>query len=1263
MTDITFDPAIYGGQSPTGNSYTPMPIPEVRGTVAPVTVQSEPETVAYAESISKGSMSSLIGEAALAAARRPTATAGESAKAAMGTWSTHHVAEWLSAPKFAPDADYDTNAFMKTLPFTPTEGEDKVLRTASSWDEAAYKLNILKEQRDLYSAMGDNPGVSLLVGALDPGFIALDIVSLGAGRIASAVAGGARTGRMVAGIGAGAGAYALGRIEQDQTGISDAQVIGMALLNGAASAVAYRGGKMVPKDPDFPADELLNTVNRLNRTAEEVAAKTVREEAEAIPRSTRALHVSEDELVSNLPRGKRTGNDLLDIAAADPKFADLTRAIREVSGEMAGDISVRTGGKSHLIDGDRAFYSLGDHTIVVGKNVDAQTALHEVMHGLTSHKLEYGLANPATTHGALVKKLDDIRVEAIAEAKRKGIADDYLTKYFTDDLHEFVAGLYSRDNKFIDMLANMRQGNVTMLGRVVDAVRKILGIAPSMNNQLARAMGVTEDLIKTGLDVELKEAKRTIMMAPKGTPSQQAEQIINHESRAAKVGSAIEWSLSKSLGKFGDEAKRVARLLVDDPVNMTGDSVVSQHRAIRADFSAVQYRYNDELLTALKEQGYGTLKRITDSRGGLEAQSKIEKQVAMELLRRDSYIGRGLPVPKDANLNPTIAKLADIHGEATQLALREMKASGVKGAEAVGENAGYFTRRWNIEKIEGIEKRLIADGATEKAARAAVRDALASGMARRNGWDEALAKDIASAVIDRTRRKGYMEDNAMRGHVGNEAAKEVRDILTGAGMSGERLQRAMDVLTGVVDEAGKAPTLKHRIDIDMDVPIKFKDGNAFLSDLIDTDLTRQLDKYLDGSAANAAFARKGMATASDVDKLRTGALKTIARESDRREFVELFDNTVAALRGNPVGDRIPDAMRKLQAVTQMVGLSSSGLWQVTEYATAMSRFGIAKTTAMAIKELPGFRSMLNSVSKDKGQAEHLANILSRNSSQDIRMNPYIRRMEDNFEVPVSDTVLMSLQNAKQLVPYINGMRYIHHHQARMVGNLVADAFHKAALGDKRAIATMEQYGLKSHTIQNIKADILQHGLDTAKWSDKTWAEVRGPLNKMMDESVLRNRTGEIPAFAQFSSVGKFVFTFRSFVLGAHNKILAGTLGREGAAGLGLLLMYQYPLTFAATLANETMSGRTGQKSTKEVAGAAMSQMGAMGLFGDLAGIAFGNKQQFGAPGLIPVDRVYKAGAALSSGQTGAAASGLLDTVPILSIIPFHKALTDIPKGE
>ena len=1263
MTDITFDPAIYGGQSPTGNTYTPLPIPEVRG-VAPVTAQSEPETVAYAESISKGSMSSLIGEAALTAARRPTATTGESAKAAMGTWSTHHVAEWLSAPKFAPDADYDTNAFMKTLPFTPTEGEDKVLRTAGSWDEAAYKLNIIKEQRDLYSAMGDNPGVSLLVGALDPGFIALDILSLGAGRIASAVAGGARAGRLVAGIGAGAGAYALGRIEQDQVGISDAQVIGMALLNGAASAVAYRGGKMVPKDPDFPATDLMNTVNRLNQTAEDIASKTVREEVETIPRLV-PKHVAEEAMMPGIPTaGKRTGNDLLDIAEKDAKFGDLARAVREVAGDMPGGINVRVGGKSQLIDGERAFYSLGDHTIVVGKNVDPQTALHEVMHGLTAHKIEYGLANPTTTHGALVKKLDNLRVDVLAEAKRTGVDADYLAKYFTENLHEFVAGLYSKDNKFVEMLASMKQGNVTMLGRVVDAVRKLLGVAPAMNNQLARAMGITEDLIKTGLDVELKQAKRTVMMAPpKGTPSQQAQQIINHESRASRVGNALSWSLYKSLSSFGEEAKRVARILVDDPVDMAGDSVVSQHRAIRADFSAAQYRYNDELLNALKQEGYGTFKRIWDSRGGLEAQAKIEKQVAMELMRRDSFISRGILVPKDTNLNPAIAKMADLHGEATQLALREMKASGVKGAEEVGENAGYFTRRWNIEKIEGIEKRLIAEGATEKAARATVRDALASGMSKRNGWDKELARDIASAVIDRTRRKGYMEDNAMRGHVGNEAAKEVRDILKGTGLSGERLQRAMDVLTGVVDEAGKSPTLKHRIDIDMDTSIKFKDGNALLSDLIDTDLTRQLDKYLDSSAANAAFARKGMGTASDVDKMRTDALKSIARESDRREFVELFDNTVAALRGNPVGDRIPDFMRKLQAVTQMVGLSASGLWQVTEYATAMSRFGIMKTTGMAIKELPGFRSLLNSVSKDKGQAEHLANILSRNSSQDIRMQPYIRRMEDNFEVPTSDTVLMSLQNAKQLVPYINGMRYIHGHQANLVGNLVADSFHRAVRGDKKYVAMMETYGLKSHSIQNIKADILQHGLDTAKWSDKTWAEVRGPLNKMMDESVLRNRTGEIPAFAQFSAVGKFVFTFRSFVLGAHNKILAGTLGREGAAGLGLLLMYQYPLTFAATLANETMAGRTGQKSTQEIAGAAMSQMGAMGLFGDLAGVAFGNKQQFGAPGLIPVDRVYKAGAALSSGQTGAAASGLLDTVPILSIIPFHKALTDIPKGE
>jgi hypothetical protein len=313
--------------------------------------------------------------------------------------------------------------------------------------------------------------------------------------------------------------------------------------------------------------------------------------------------------------------------------------------------------------------------------------------------------------------------------------------------------------------------------------------------------------------------------------------------------------------------------------------------------------------------------------------------------------------------------------------------------------------------------------------------------------------------------------------------------------------------------------------------------------------------------------------------------------------------------------------------------------------------------------MPVFKQLMTDPFADGG-SRNLSAILSRNSYQDMRIRPFIQKMEDNFEMDMGDHVMLLAQQAKQLVPYINAMRFVHHNQAKVVGNLVADVFEQAANGSAKAREALAKYGLEGHTLDSIASDVKAHGLNTENWSDATWAQVRGPLNKMMDDAVLKNRTGEIPAFAQFSSVGKFIFTFRSFMLGAHNKVLAGSVGREGFGGLGLLMMYQFPLTMLATQANNALRGNTQKdNSLQHTALLSLQQMGAMGMFGDLWGIASGDKQQFGASGLMAIDRLYKTGAAVASGNFGTAASGMVNSIPLLSIVPGVKAFAETLKND
>lgn len=737
------------------------------------------------------------------------------------------------------------------------------------------------------------------------------------------------------------------------------------------------------------------------------------------------------------------------------------------------------------------------------------------------------------------------------------------------------------------------------------------------------------------------------------TTQQQAAKTV-----AQKFAGALEISLHKTMSKYSKRGNEIADMLVADPLDKSGNSVASIRRAVRADMARPQYAYEDLLAKAMSAKGAGTLNRAVSSGKSLQVQRAIEKDVYMELLRRNRLALDGMPV-NPTGIDPVIAKMADAHEVATDLALAERKRAGVLGADAVQESRGYVTRRWDNSKIEGIQAELEAAGMTPAAARQVLVDNVSIGIQRANGWDAELAGDVAKAILDRSRSQGYFEDTVLRKHSGQDALAEVRNLLTGTGLSASRMQRVLDTLAGKADETGKNATLKHRVDISMDESITLPNGERrAISDMLDTGIATHLERYLDGAAADVAFARKGLTERSAVSNLRSELSHSITDATKRQEAVEMFDNTIAAIRGEPTGEKMHEFMRNIAAITQMVSLGASALWQATEYAVIMAHYGAGRTMAAAFKELPIIRNILG----DKLESTHLREVLSSNAAQDMRIRPFINRMEDGFEIAPSAQVQLALQQAKQLVPYINGMKYIQSHQARLTGNLIVSTLQRAAKGDAKAAKALEAYGLESHVLAAVSQDIASVGMDTAKWSNATWDAVRTPLTKMVDESVLRANTGEIPAFAQFSQVGKFLFTFRGFVLAAHNKVLSSTLHNRGFAGLGLTMLYQFPLTVMATAANNTISGKK-EMTEDKLLKASFTQMGSLGLLSELAGVALGNKQQFGSPGTIAIDKAYKLGGAVASGDLGNIGAATLNTIPLLSTFLPMKAIGESLKGN
>lgn len=917
-------------------------------------------------------------------------------------------------------------------------------------------------------------------------------------------------------------------------------------------------------------------------------------------------------------------------------------------------------------------------------------------------------AFPYVWHGGPVKGIDELDTQFIGTGEgrqsygwghyvtaEKGTALAYRAKESARrGMQAEEGGLYrlkinAKAEDFLDLEAPLSSQTVK-----VKAALAGLGLRPGMSgldaiNELAKgALGspkaVAEYLASKGLagnkystgrtrwggtkssNYVLYDNSRLDMQArySKGlgvTTQQQAAKTV-----AQKFAGALEISLHKTMSNYSKRGSEIADLLFADPLDRSGNAVASIRRAVRADLSRPQYVYEELLSKEMAARGAGTFKQATTSGAALKVQQSIEKPVYMELLRRDR-LSRDGRVIDHTGIDPNVTAMADASEAATDLGLAERKRAGVFGADAVQESRGHMTRRWDNAKAEAIYAKIEAFGPVRYGARQVMVDWISVGMQRANGWDAELAGDIAKAILDRTRAIGYFEDTVLRKHVGQDSLAEVRNLMEGSGISAARMQRVLDTLAGKADDAGKNATLKHRVDISMDEAITLPGGERVtIADMLDTGVASHLERYLDGAAADVAFARRGLTTRSSISDMRSELSHSIADVTKREEALDDFDNGIAAIRGEPTGEKMHEYMRAAAAVNQMVSLGASMLWQATEYAVIMLHYGAGRVMAEAVKELPIIRNILGS----KHESTHLREILMGNASQDVRLRPFIRRMEDGFEIAPSAQVQLALQQAKQLVPYINGMKLILNHQSRVVGNLVVSTFERAAKGDIKAAKALEAYGLESHVLAAIQQDIASFGMDTAKWSNKTWDAVRTPLTKMMDDSVLRANTGEIPAWAQFSQVGKFFFTFRGFTLAAHNKVLASTLHNQGFAGLGLAMLYQFPLMMMATAANNTISGKK-EMTEEELLKASFSRLGVLGLLTEITGAVLGGgaANGFGSVGTIGIDKGFKLVRALSSaaqgdeGSLGNLGAATLGSIPLLATFLPMKAIGESLKGN
>lgn len=713
------------------------------------------------------------------------------------------------------------------------------------------------------------------------------------------------------------------------------------------------------------------------------------------------------------------------------------------------------------------------------------------------------------------------------------------------------------------------------------------------------------------------------------------------------------WNMHKTLSGYGPIGREVADLLVDNNSNLAKTSIESSRIGVLTDLRQLEMAATDEVLALMKERGAGTWTMFVSPRKSMAVQDEVMTAVQRELDRQANLTRLGKPITPEG-VDPKIFSIAEKYNVTLKRAAEELQRAGVQGAENLQHYAGYYPRRWSAYRIEKMIDKLNAagqDGAT------AIKRMVAASVQKANpGMGNEIAYDIGASIINRAIRKGEFEDMLFAVPAGEGQLALMRDILkeevAAGSLSYNRMERILDVMRQSSEDRGKAAFLKHRTVLDPEYSEMLGGTKVQVSDLFDNRLETSVSRYNERVATQVAFANRGLNSQESINNLRKRFLESVD-PARRGEAQELFDNIHNLFMGKPTGEKMNSTMRLAGAYTRAISLGMAGIWQFAETATIMGRYGLGKTLKYAFKESPVIRSMFKDATK--GEARSMRNIMVFHAEEQLRLKPYMYRFEDNFAMPTDSALQLAAQRMGQLVPYVNGMKYIHSMQARMTAGLIMDRIEQAAKGNSKARKLLNSYGLDDAVMDKIAQQSEKHGWSVDNWDDAVWSNTRPALGKMMDEAVLHSRLGDTPAFIQFDKVGKFIWTYRNFIVTAHNKLMVGGTTRNGIGATALVALYQMPLAALAVNTASILKGE-GPLEGDALLNKTATQLSVLGLFTEAYKVATGQMSSFGAPGLIAVDRALRLGSAVASGDAEKAGELGLNMIPLFAVSPFTKGV-------
>lgn len=870
---------------------------------------------------------------------------------------------------------------------------------------------------------------------------------------------------------------------------------------------------------------------------------------------------------------------------------------------------------------------------------DKTIILHEAAHAKTQRTIQ-AVREGRITEGPAFEAAQQIGTIRQYVSNTLGKLDDtgtnYQVKYGLSDDNEFIAQLFN-SQELRDVLAKTKMPGTT--GSVLsDMVRRVVslftGKAPS-GSAFEETLAAFEGLLQQ------PATPRSVFM-------KQASTVPNVQSSILKAPNVIEmnnklmgllnrnFSLYERLKSFGTKASTLADELVVDATGTEAKSAAHHARVAHLASNVSIVQVDDAFRQALSSD-WPLAQRLRHPVLYREAQRDLSQKVYTQLAENHDAFLKGQAVQPSSN--PQVNKIVDafVQSKWATEELGRVKGAGIPGSDAIRESPYYLPRQHSGNKLNDflrtnrqVTKSDIVGMYTEQFTR----------MFQRNGITPETARKLGGKMFDN------MQDQAAhvqgyRQSIAGMSYDDIENTLEALGATDPTISAFLDAVKGAGTQQNKVRNLRGRAEFDMTAQYTTKSGDVISPSMfVNNDVMGLMEGYSRRMAGRVGLAKAGYPDLRDVVK----AIDEASMEAeDSATALHTLDNTMNQLLGYPTGENVPDFLRSASIVGGALNLANSGVYQLADMSLMLHQFGITKTMR-AFGSTAFGRNALN-VAKSTEYGSRLRDVLEARHVLSGKYRSVLTHLEDNRDIGSLGVAHKYVQQMGQGTRFANGMEFIRRGQAKLVSGLIADTVDDAIAGNASAATAMERFGLHPNMLSELRKAVAANP-DMRKWPDSIRMDIEAVTHNMADSIVLENRLGEIPGWMQFSSVGKVVLPYMTFVAGAWNKILRRTAKLDGATGVAIALAYQMPLISLSSAASIALSGQP--VTLESVAQRALVQVPMMSWAGFTVDfLANGASNNLAA--LALVSRMHAAMSSIASGETNP--ESLIKAVPFLSILP------------